>query len=644
MRYEHFLTAARPSPWPKGVICLSCDVEWSSWHGEDKREYAALAAWHVALCTPRDGVYSVARTASGATADGFWRMLTEASARCNDLWIVSSCFRAEATVLGLWERMESGHVRTSGKDHRAGAHNRNPVRDLRSEGDSETQRSPAEMGGSDMPVLPSVSAKSSGRKQCGRGRKGSDRSGVCVLEDPPVIIQLRLPDSSGKLTWVDAANYGISQTPDKPPGVTGSTDLARWFIRAASTLKSLASCGWQATAGSQAMHLFRSGYLETPILSHTHPGVTALESGAIFGGRCECFQLGRIAGNAHLLDIRSMYPYLCAHARVPVRLVGVELAPTVQSLCTEDESTFAIAEVDIEADEPDYPYRRAHDVIYPVGRYSTCLAGAELQHALQAGVVRNVRHAAMYETELALARYATELYRLRCTFDTQGRQMESAWIKRLMVALPGKFAQRLSTWEDIPLAECPWEWGEWYRLSESGEPERWRVIAGRIQRETKGGYSYGAIPAISAAVCAAGRDRLRRIIVAAGRESVLYCDTDAVIVDDFGLESLTLAGWVRHGEWGYLQPVASSDDTEIFGVKHYRIGGRSRQAGLQVSRGERAESDRGVPSQPWIGWSLRHQLAPADWRESHPYVRGPGRYDQLRAPGGRVRPIEIMEW
>jgi hypothetical protein len=644
MRYEHFLAGAKPSPWPDAVLCVSASVSWTEAESGDTRQYAQLTDWHGSLCVRHGDGYALSRSATGRTADDFWEMLRVASLRSKRLLIISSCFREEAVVLGLWDRMESGDAWITGAESR---------RSFRSEGlvpgvpaAVPGAAGPAREGVDLDPVQPMpavLNAAARVDRQPGRRRRKAS-AGVCILEDPPIILSLSISGGKGSVTWVDAANYGVSLPEGTRTVDSCAADLAAWFCRAASTLQSLGKCGWQNTAGSQAMHLYRSVYLADPTLSHTEPRALALESAALFGGRCEALQTGKIGFAVHLLDFRSLYPSLCATRAVPVRLAGVVERPPIAQIMDLTATHCVVASVAIETDEPDYPYRRENDIIYPTGRYWTCLVGEELVHALQSGRVRGVRRAAYYETAPCLARYATEIYAIRCAADSRGDALVSAWAKRLLVALPGKFAQRIAAWEDLPDAESAWEWAEWYSRSESGEPERWRSLAGHIQREVKGGFSHGTVPAISASVCAAGRMRLLAAMHAAGREHTYYCDTDSVIVDDYGLESLTLAGWIKPDEWGWLQHVVSAPECEIFGVKHYRIGCRHRQAGAQGSRGAGGADGARVSAQPPIRDGLRHQQRPPDWRESHPPAALGSTAAPVRPAGGRTKTIEIMEW
>jgi hypothetical protein len=644
MRYEGWIAPAKPSPWPGAMLCLACDVRWARADTGQAREYATLGSWHIQCCTRHGDEYAITRTASGTTADSFWDIVRTGSILMRNVWIISTEFRAVAAVLGLWDRLESGNVTIAGRDHRV-SRRVGAVPHLPGEGTPAGKGPPGGMDrGHGARELSTPLDTPKGPAPRGRGSNKAARGGVFIVEDPPIVLELMVDGGGSKITWVDAANYGIDLGTGGGAPSAHADQLAHWFLSAASTLHSLGPCGWQSTAGSQAMHTYRSVFHATPTLCHTEPRATALERAGLFGGRCEPFALGKVAGPVHLYDFRAMYPFLYSTTPVPCRLARVVHAPTVDELSALRSVGFLIAKVDIETDEPEYPYRAGPAVIYPVGRFTTVLSGAELQGAAISGHISRVRLCAVYEAEYALKRYAESLYRLRCKADRDDDRCLAQYIKRISNCLHGKFAQTDRRWEECPNAECPWEWAEWYHRLETGEFQRRRVVAGVISKEVMGGFSHGTIPAIAIAIAGAGRSRLLDCIRDAGWEHVHYCDTDALIVDDYGAESLTLAGWIRPGEWGYLQHVESADECTIHGVKRYSIGGRARCAGRR--NGDVVGNGSGAPGarQPGIRERLARQLPPADWREPHPWQAGPGRYDRQREPGGRVRPIELDEW
>lgn len=609
-RYEHWLPAARPSPWPGAVLCLSVVAGPRSPVPAGVQQNTTLDSWHVQLCVRHGGGYAVAREASGADAESFWRTLQTASLRGRNVWVIGACFRAEAAALGLWERMESGHVRLSGTDSRRPSRT-GTVRSVRQPDERGGEYPPKKVG--KHPIARRLYESLAEDHGGGHNRPRQSRNpptGICILEDPPIVLKLMIDGGGGEVTWVDAANYGIDLSGAEGPLVPPADGLAAWFCEAASALHSLGKCGWQTTAASQAMHIFRCIYHEKPILCDTHPAAMGLCRGGLYGGRCQAFRHGRIPGRCHLLDFRGFYPYIYANCPQPTRLLSVLKGGTVAEILSSDPQTrWLIAEVEIQSNG-DYPVRNGVSINYPTGHITTVLCGHELERAAREGNVRAVHAMAVYQSDYALKRYAESLYRIRCEADGRANKNVARWAKRVANCLHGKFVQRDRKWIDCPGATCPWEWAEWYCADGNGGLERRRCLAGRIMREELGGYSEHTAPAIAAAVAAAGRARLGEAICTAGTGNVHYCDTDSLIVSDEGRDALDSAGLIRLGEWGYLQPQISADWCEITGPKHYRIGGRVVCAGAVRGAGSEGEGVSSVGALPTVRDAL--------WRKERP--------------------------
>jgi hypothetical protein len=465
-----------------------------------------------------------------------------------------------------------------------------------------------------------------------------------VLSDPPIILQLEIAGVQGSLTWVDAANYGVEFSESANHGQSNARRVASWFVAAASTLHTLGPCGWRMTAGSQAMHIYRSLYLDTPILSHTSRHATALERASLFGGRNEVYRLGRIPGPVYCYDFRSMYPYICTVLDLPVRLVDDQLVPTLQSLGAPERETYAIAEVAIETDQAWYPWRAADEIRYPVGRFITTLGGPELARAVQAGHVRSVRRAALYAAAPVLSSFSAALFAARRAAHCGAVPGVEVWIKRLLVSLPGKFAQRDRLWITRQGATPLHEWGEWFAPLPNMGVCRWRSIGGIVQVMMEGEYVSGCVPAITSAVCAAGRDRLLSAILAAGWENVYYTDTDSIVCNEVGRRSLEVGGWVRPDELGFLRLEEVAESAVIYGLKHYRIGRKARFAG-SPGGGDAYWSEAGPqPVVPWIGSSFRAHERPEARRVMPRPPQDEIGDTSSSADGGWIRPLEVREW
>lgn len=643
MRYEHWLSPSRPAPWPGAVLCVEADVDWQKRIGEGEKEFAGLKRWHITLVVRTESGYKIARRATGTDRAGFWQAVRTATLRGRNVWVLSARFRECAAALGLWEGLENGQMAIAGAETRRTDRART-VPDLSPEV-SRIRAVPAEAAGN--------SAGLQGLRLDG-GRPKFDgppapaprrrlRSGCVILQDPPIVLELTIDGGGGKITWVDAENYGIDCAGEANSGDLDAETLACWFCAAASALQSLGPCGWCRTVASQSIHLYRSVFHDTPTLCHTEKRATALERSGLFGGRCEPFRIGFIPGRAHLVDFRALYGFLYSTVPVPVRLVGVELVPSLQSLCQAEQSTYVIADVEIRTDKWRFPVHYENQTIYATGRYKTVLCGPELRRAVESGCVVRAWSAARYEAAISLGRYAHAVYALRCRADSEGHGPLSQWTKRLLNCLHGKFAQTERQWEHVPRAESPWQWAEWYHRLAPRVFQRRRAVNWRVEKELKGGFADSTVPAISCAIAAAGRERLQLALTTAGERHVYYCDTDALIVDDAGLSNLQASGLMRPGEWGFLQLVTSADECTIGGVKRYQIGDHVRAAGCTGGATPAGITGQIVSAMPGIRDQLQRQQPPAEWRDTRRWTPAPSEYSRRVDADGWVLPIKLEE-
>lgn len=643
-RYEHWLYKTGRGSWPPALMALSVDVEWCQSAPQSHVNVASLTRWTAALVVRSKVTYRIVSESGGTTAGTFWDTIRLILTRNKSLWVLSYNTKVALATLEVWNGIEEKTLCTVGENTHGNAGRESPLRDMPRDGAAGTLGRVEQVGPDSVREVRRVVDEHDGSSNSGKVKRRQRRSGIMILNDPPIAIQLQLQGQKGKITWVDAANYGVSLPSVEAGATTPARDLATWFIRAASTLHSLGPCGWCMTAGAQAMHIYRSVYLDTPILSHTHRAAGSLEQSGYFGGRCEALQLGRIAGPIYCYDFASMYPYIYTVCVLPTRLERVQNECSVASLVGDGSGIYTIAEVDIETDQPWYPWRDANAIRFPVGRFRTTLCGPELHLAVRNGHVHRVRCAAIYASAPCLASYARDLYALRTAAKANGDKLSANWLKRILVCLYGKFAQRDRQWTTRRGADAPAMWAEWYRELPGLGMCKWRSIGGIVQVETEGEYVSGAVPAIAAAVSSAARMRLLQAMLCAGMDNVYYCDTDSIVTNDAGREALVQHGWVRDGELGYLQLEVTADHAEIYGQKMYQIGTKWRYAG-SPGGGDAYWSAAGPePWMPMLSWSLGHKQRPEAMQVHRVAARKPGQNDTTREPGGRVKPYAVWEW
>jgi hypothetical protein len=240
---------------------------------------------------------------------------------------------------------------------------------------------------------------------------------------------------------------------------------------------------------------------------------------------------------------------------------------------------------------PRYPRRRNGQTDYPVGTFQTVLAGPELEEAVKENAILEVGEANEYDLSSPLAAFALATYEMRCEAESRGDATSAALGKALGVALVGKLSQREVKWEEvIPDYNDPF-WGEWYGPTADGGITTYRSVAGIVSRKVDVGLAAHAVPQIPIWVWSHGRNWLWQRMQVAGLASVLYADTDGLIVTSAGYARLRDAGCIRDSEWGELRHVSGPETCEVLGPKAVRIGDRIVQAGAPVDqRGESADT------------------------------------------------------
>jgi DNA polymerase elongation subunit (family B) len=99
-----------------------------------------------------------------------------------------------------------------------------------------------------------------------------------------------------------------------------------------------------------------------------------------------------------------------------------------------------------------------------------------------------------------------------------------------------------------------------------------------LSTHIEGEYAQDSIPSISSTVTAHARMLLWKLIKIAGRENVLYCDTDSLFVSRSGYDNLK--DWISPTELGKLK-LEKSGIVEIRGCKDYTFNGEVKRKGIK---------------------------------------------------------------
>jgi len=121
-----------------------------------------------------------------------------------------------------------------------------------------------------------------------------------------------------------------------------------------------------------------------------------LERKSYYGGRCECFFIGRPkAAIYYKVDINSMYPYIMKVNDFPVKFIkqGVNVEPA--AILKVAPIYCFIAECEMET-ENRYMLCGGMETNFPVGRFKTFLTTPALLFGIKHGHVKKVLKVACY--------------------------------------------------------------------------------------------------------------------------------------------------------------------------------------------------------------------------------------------------------
>ena len=336
---------------------------------------------------------------------------------------------------------------------------------------------------------------------------------------------------------------------------------------------------FQMTAASQAFAAYRHRFMGHQVLIDASEPALELARQAFYGGRTEAFFVGEKTGDFYLVDVNSMYPFVMAINDVPAKLQGFYAHISMAELPGVLNRFQVIADVDLDTTEPAFPLRTRGPLIFPVGQFRTQLATPELMYALDMGYLRKIYSAALYTHTPLFAEYVNTLFKLRQQYKAEGNLPFVSLSKLMLNSLYGKFGQRGYVFQDVgqALTDESRSWVEFQ--GETGQVTQHRQFGGLHQVWQTEGESFNSHPAIAAHITSYARMWLWKLICVAGREHVFYCDTDSLVVDKTGYD--TLAALYLGDGLGELKLEKQFSHLVIYGCKDYQFGDVTKIKGVR---------------------------------------------------------------
>ena len=333
------------------------------------------------------------------------------------------------------------------------------------------------------------------------------------------------------------------------------------------------------TLAGQAMRIFRHRYMRHKIFVDCNPRSLKLTREGYYGGRTECFRIGRYSGEFSLLDVNSMYPSVMAYHEFPRKLVSDTVHPTTELLRTWLQDYCVTARVLLRTAQPFAAVRDHHKLIFPIGEFECILSTPEILYALENAEILEVRECAVYERAYLFTQYMLDFYQKRLEAKQAGKKVDAFIYRKLINSFYGKWGQDGAKWKEQENTS-DLHAKRWIEINaDTGEVTCYRQLGGLVQKKLTDQESLDSFPAIAGHVTAHARMELWSIIQQAGLDHVYYCDTDSVLVDPVGRRNLEFR--LDPGKLGGLSVKGEYEDIEIWGAKDYRFGDTSKTKGVR---------------------------------------------------------------
>lgn len=432
-----------------------------------------------------------------------------------------------------------------------------------------------------------------------------------------------------------------------------ANQLGRWALTGASTgwntMRHLQAAKTSKRARTARERLGLPGVdpVAQPVVIDPSPDGRAHDRLAIYGGRRETWRWGKLPlGTYHELDFERAYQTIMASCPLPrKRGRWFDSLPLDSRLIDDPAQQWSIiAECELETDTPRWPCRiqvsaaalppgadgdavtPATDhktrVFYPVGRFTTVLAGPDIAEARRLGCLRAVGHGQVHQLGNATRPWAQ--WSMTAQDDPGTPAIIRLALKHQGRAVAGKWAGRTWTKEVIGLSTTyGWSYEDVF-VHETQVRGAIIDLAGTKFLSVPGADADNAYPAVLAFIESYTRVALGRAIEALGTNVIVQCDTDGMIVDTTALASTGNGSEVAAGTGishrGDLTEALAAVSSitaplrlraktayrklEITGPQHITLDGRKRWSGVPASAQRQTDGSYQAMVWPKLAWQL----------------------------------------
>lgn len=297
---------------------------------------------------------------------------------------------------------------------------------------------------------------------------------------------------------------------------------------------------FKLTASGLSHSIYRRSFMNTKIVVNHEPRIVEHEKKSYIGGYTMVNQLvAQGAPDLFKLDVNSMYPSVMLDEFFPTKLMEFAHNVSVQDVARLVRSYSLVADVELNTDEACYPYRYKDAVCYPLGEFRATLSTPMLKRALDRGHVAKVYTVSAYKKAKIFSEFVSSMYAERLAARDNDDLARELFYKTIMNSLYGKFGQKRNEVKRVGDADI--NTFAVYDAFDAKTGEKWQEFhgGGSILFIYERGEARYTSYAIASHITEYARARLFDLMSLAGRENVLYLDTDSLFVTKEGLKRLS---------------------------------------------------------------------------------------------------------
>lgn len=340
----------------------------------------------------------------------------------------------------------------------------------------------------------------------------------------------------------------------------------------------------------QSFNAYRHRFMHTQIFLHDKEEVFDLERKCYYGGRVECWRIGKYEEEEGFygFDINSMYPHVMKANKFPCRLLSQRKRCSLPEMSQLFERGYLVCgEFIVNVDRPVFPCKLEGNLIFPVGRFKTYLSTPEIIYGIENNLIEKVGHIAIYEGADLFSGYVDYFYKERLKAKEIGNRVNDLLYKLFMNSLYGKFGQKAENWRRLGDAP-PEQIGAWevYNIDEK-RMDKYKAFGGSLFKQEEETEAFNSFCAVAAHVTAYARMCLLEFIEKIGWDNILYMDTDSLFVNKAG--AANLEGEISDTDLGKMKLEKTGKVIEIYSPKDYSFAGKIKRKG--VKQGSLAVTD-----------------------------------------------------